>query len=42
MPSPISNANGLRWRRAQGLMNAAKIVVRDIQRDRRNMVIKLL
>ena len=40
-PSPIGDANGLRWRRAQGLMNAAKIVVSDVQRDCRNMVVQL-
>ena len=32
-PSPIGHANGLRWRRAQGFMNPAEIVVRNIQRD---------
>jgi hypothetical protein len=34
---PISNAHGLRWRRAQGLVNPAEIVMRDIQRDRRSI-----
>jgi hypothetical protein len=41
-PSPIDNANGLRWRRAQGFMNPAEIVVSDVQRDRRDVVIQLL
>src|SRR5260370_41136230 len=40
-PSAIGNAKGLRWRRAQGFMNSAEIVVRDVQRDRRNVIIKL-
>ena len=41
-PSLIGHANGLRWRRAEGFMDAAEIVVRDVQRDRRNVVIQLL
>ena|SRR6476660_3085651 len=41
-PSPISNANGLRWRRLKGLMDAAEIVMGDAQRDRRNMIVNLL
>jgi hypothetical protein len=41
-PSAIGDANGLRSRRAQSLMNAAKIVVRDVQRDRRNVIVELL
>ena len=36
------NAQRLRWRRAEGFMNTAEIVVRDVQRDRRNVIIKLL
>jgi hypothetical protein len=34
-PSTIRHTNGLRWRRAQGLMNPAEIVVGNVQRDRR-------
>jgi hypothetical protein len=41
-PSAVGNAKGLRWRRAQGFMNPAEIVMRDVQRDRRNVIIKLL
>lgn len=38
-PRAIDNANGLRWRRAQGFMDPAKIVMRDVQRDRRDVVV---
>lgn len=41
-PNPIRNANSLRWRRAQGFMSATEVVVCDVQRDRRNVIIKLL
>ena len=40
-PSPIRNAQRLRWRCAQCLMGAAEIVMRNIQRDGRNVIIKL-
>ncbi|SHL60157.1 hypothetical protein SAMN05444159_6335 [Bradyrhizobium lablabi] len=41
-PSLIGNAQRLRWRRAQGFMSAAQIVMRNIQRNCRNVIIKLL
>lgn len=40
--SPISNAQRLCWRRARRLMSAAEIVVLDIQRDRRNVIVQFL
>jgi len=36
-PSLVSHAHRLRWCRAKGFMNAAEIVVCDIQRDRCNV-----
>ena len=41
-PHTISNADGLRWRHLKSLMDAAKIVVSNVQRDRRNVVVQLL
>ncbi len=41
-PSLIRDAQRLCWRRAEGFMGAAEIVVRDVQRHRRNVIIKLL
>jgi hypothetical protein len=38
-PSAINDAQRLRWRRLEGFMNTAQIVVGDVQRDRRNMVV---
>lgn len=40
-PSLVGHAQRLRGRRAQGFVSAAKIIVRDVQRDRRNVVIQL-
>jgi hypothetical protein len=41
-PSPVHHAQRLRWGRLEGFMNAAKVVVRDVQRDRRDVVVQLL
>ena len=41
-PSAIDNAQRLRWRRLEGFVDTAEIVMRDIQRDRRNVVVDLL
>jgi hypothetical protein len=41
-PSTISNGNRLCRRHLEGFVNAAKIVVRDVQRDRRNVIVQLL
>jgi hypothetical protein len=38
----VGNANGLRWRGAQDLVNPAEIVMCDVQRDRRDVVVQLL
>ena len=37
-PGTIGNANGLRSHGLEGLMNPAKVLVSDIQRDRCNVV----
>jgi hypothetical protein len=41
-PSPIGNADGLRWRGADGFVDTAEVIVRHVQSDRRDMVIQLL
>jgi hypothetical protein len=41
-PNAIGNAKRLRWRRLKSLMNAAEIVMGNVQRDRRNVVVQLL
>ena len=41
-PSAIRNAQSLRWRRTQGFMSAAEIVVSDVQRHGCNVIIRLL
>jgi hypothetical protein len=41
-PSAIGNAECLRWRHAQGFMSAAEVVMCNVQRDCRNVIIKLL
>ena len=41
-PSPINDAQRLRWGRLEGFVNAAEIIMRDVQRDRRNVVVQLL
>ena len=41
-PSLVSEPQRLRWRRAQGFMGAAEIIVSNVQRDRRNVVVQLL
>ena len=40
--SAIRHAKRLRWRRAQGFMNAAEIVVSDVQRDCRDVALPAL
>ena len=40
-PHAIGNAKGFRWRHLKSLMDAAKIVMRDIERNRRDVVIQL-
>ena len=42
VPSTIRNTQRFRWRRLEGFVNAAKVVMRDIQRDRCNVVVQLL
>ena len=41
-PSSIGHANSLRWRHAEGCMHTTQIIVRDVQRDCRNVIIKFL
>jgi hypothetical protein len=41
-PSPLSDAQCLCWRRAEGFMGAAKVAMRDIQRDCRNVIVQFL
>lgn len=41
-PRPFCNANGLSRRCPQRLMDTAKIIMRNVQRDRRNVVVQLL
>lgn len=41
-PDPIRQPKRDRWRGSQGLMDAAEIVVADLQADRRDVVIQLL
>ena len=41
-PNPVSNAQRLRRRRAQGFMDTAQIMMRDIEPARRNVIIRLL
>jgi hypothetical protein len=36
----LGHANGLRWCHTQGFVNRAEIVMDNIQRDRRNVIIK--
>lgn len=41
-PSLVSHPESLSWRGPQGLMNAAEIVMRDVQRHGSTMMIELL
>jgi hypothetical protein len=41
-PSPVRNAYGLRRGGLEGFVGAAKVVVGDVQRDRRAVVVQLL
>jgi hypothetical protein len=41
-PSPVNHTNGLRRRHAEGFVHAAEIVVSDVQRDGRDVIIQLL
>ncbi len=40
--APLAYAQRLRWRCAQGFMDTAEIVMRDVQRNRCEVVIKFL
>jgi hypothetical protein len=41
-PSPVNHAQRLRWRRLEGFMHSAEVVMGNVQRDRRNVVVQLL
>ena len=41
-PSSVHHAQRLRWGRLKGFVNAAEVVMSDVQRDRGNVVIQML
>lgn len=41
-PSPVDNAQRLRWGGLESFVDTAEVVVRNVQRDRRNVVVELL